>query len=164
LPPKLTVTAIRGGEGYSIVPDRCNLLVDVRLTPAFPTTAAEGLLARLTADVDRTWPTARATTIAPAESWPAYRLPARSALVEALATAASAEGGQPVEPKVTGPSNIGNYLAALGIEATCGYGVSYRNLHATDECIDVRTVAPVHRAYRAACRSFLGDWRGSPVR
>jgi len=33
LPGRLTVTAISGGEGYSVVPDLCVVNVDVRLTP-----------------------------------------------------------------------------------------------------------------------------------
>jgi acetylornithine deacetylase/succinyl-diaminopimelate desuccinylase-like protein len=37
LPAKLTVTAISGGEGYSMVPDLCTVNVDVRLTPALMT-------------------------------------------------------------------------------------------------------------------------------
>nr|WP_322778752.1 hypothetical protein [Frankia sp. Cas4] len=29
-----------------------------------------------------------------------------------------------------GPSNIGNYLAGLGIPATAGFGVAYEGMHA----------------------------------
>ena len=39
IPPKLTVTAITGGQGYSIVPDICTVGVDVRLTTKFNETA-----------------------------------------------------------------------------------------------------------------------------
>ncbi|MFJ6438749.1 M20 family metallopeptidase [Streptomyces sp. NPDC091416] len=35
LPAKLSVTAIRGGEGFSVTADRCELNVDVRTTPGF---------------------------------------------------------------------------------------------------------------------------------
>ncbi|MGH9009518.1 MAG: M20 family metallopeptidase, partial [Acidimicrobiia bacterium] len=31
--PKITVTGISGGDGYSIVPDRCTVSLDIRLTP-----------------------------------------------------------------------------------------------------------------------------------
>ena len=40
LPARLTVTAISGGEGYSVVPDLCVVNVDVRLTPRFDSQAA----------------------------------------------------------------------------------------------------------------------------
>ena len=38
LPPKLTVTSVRGGEGFSVVPDRCEVGVDIRTTPTFDAT------------------------------------------------------------------------------------------------------------------------------
>jgi succinyl-diaminopimelate desuccinylase len=42
--------------------------------------------------------------------------------------------------KVAGPSNIGNYLAKLGIPATAGLGVVYHGLHGTDERIELASV------------------------
>jgi succinyl-diaminopimelate desuccinylase len=35
LPPKLSVTSCHGGQGFSVVPDLCELGVDIRTTPAF---------------------------------------------------------------------------------------------------------------------------------
>ena len=42
--PKLTVTAISGGDGYTSIPDTCSLRVDVRLTPSFGAGAAEEIV------------------------------------------------------------------------------------------------------------------------
>ena len=44
LPARLTVTAISGGEGYSMVPDLCTVNVDIRLTPRWMIAAAAALL------------------------------------------------------------------------------------------------------------------------
>ncbi len=33
LPGKVTVTAIEGGQGYSVTPDLCTLNIDIRTTP-----------------------------------------------------------------------------------------------------------------------------------
>ena len=91
-----------------------------------------------------------------AETWPAYQLDAGTPLVAALTTAAATMGGHgPVRTRVVGPSNIGNYLAALGIDATAGFGVRYRNLHAANECIDLSTVPMVFAAYREAVTALL---------
>ena len=49
LPPRLTVTEVAGGSGYSAVPDLCTLKVDIRLTTAWDAAAAETLL--------HSWPT-----------------------------------------------------------------------------------------------------------
>jgi succinyl-diaminopimelate desuccinylase len=56
---------------------------------------------------------------------------------------------------VVGPSNIGNFLAQFGIEATAGFGVSYRNLHAADEAAEVASIGPVYDTYREALQTLL---------
>ena len=63
LPARLTVTAISGGEGYSMVPDLCSVNVDVRLTPALEDRAAAALLREAAASVDAAWPGTPPTTI-----------------------------------------------------------------------------------------------------
>lgn len=155
LPPQLTITAVHGGQGFTIVPDRCEVGVDVRLTPTFDAAAAGELVAAAVADADRRWPTGRSTTVAVAESWPAYRLPPDSPLAATLRGAAARAMGRPVGQKLSGPSNIGNYLAALGIPATAGFGVGYRALHGTDERIQLTTLPGVLQAYQDAVLALL---------
>jgi succinyl-diaminopimelate desuccinylase len=153
-PPKLTVTAIGGGEGYSVVPDVCRLNVDVRLTPSFDADAAEAVVRRAVADVDGRWPGTRETAVAIEQRWPPFRLRDDCRLSRALLDAAG-EVGLHAEPKVAGPSNIGNYLVSLGIDATAGFGVEYQNLHATDEGIRLDTIPAVQAAYHLAVLRLL---------
>jgi succinyl-diaminopimelate desuccinylase len=155
LAPKLTVTAVHGGEGYSIVPDRCTVNVDVRLTPSFDRDAAARLLEAVVAETDRSLPTAAATTIGYATSWPAFRLDDDVPIVVALRQAAARHLGQAPACQVAGPSNIGNYLASLGIPATAGFGVAYRNLHGTDECVEVATIPTKQAVYHEAVLALL---------
>lgn len=157
LAPKLAVTEVRGGDGYAVIPDRCTLLVDVRLTPTFSAEDAQRLLGQVRDAADEQFATRGPTTIRVVGGWPAYRLAARSPLAAALIRAAAHELGQPVNARVAGPSNIANYLAALGVPATCGFGVRYRNLHATDECIDLTSLLPTYRTYRRASHDFLAS-------
>ena len=58
--------------------------------------------------------------------------------------------GRQVPLAVCGPSNVGNHLASCGIEATCGFGVTDKNLHAPNECIEVSTIKVVYEIYRDA--------------
>jgi len=60
-----------------------------------------------------------------------------------------------VEPKVAGPSNIGNFLAAEGIPATAGVGPSYQGLHGVDESVDLSGLPAVQVAYHHAVLSLL---------
>jgi succinyl-diaminopimelate desuccinylase len=56
---------------------------------------------------------------------------------------------------VVGPSNIGNYLAGLGVPALCGFGVRGEGVHASDERVDLASIAPVWRIYRGALQRLL---------
>ena len=155
LSPRLTVTAVRGGEGFSTVPDHCDVWVDVRLTPAFDAAAAERLVRGSAAEVDQHWPTAHATEVEAEESWPAYRLLPDAPVAAALLQAAGRHLDRPPKPKIAGPSNIGNYLASHGIPTTAGFGVAYAGLHGTDERIDLATVPFVQAAYHDAVLELL---------
>jgi succinyl-diaminopimelate desuccinylase len=142
MPPRLTVTEVAGGSAYSNVPDLCTLNVDVRLTPAFDTAAAETLLRSLAEEVDAAWPDTRRTLIKLTTRWPAYQLPDDSPLKTALLAAAHQAGLSPAA-KIAGPANIGNYLAGLGIPATAGFGVDHQGLHGTDERIRIGSIPPI---------------------
>ncbi|UED88326.1 M20/M25/M40 family metallo-hydrolase [Streptomyces profundus] len=160
LPPKLTVTAISGGEGYSVTPDLCTLSIDIRTTPTFDATAATELLAQSASDIDKEWPGTPPTLLQHHQTWPPYALPPTSPLRTALIDAAGAHGLR-VRPKVAGPSNIGNYLAGLAIPATAGFGVTYQGLHATDERIQTDTIPAVQATYHTALEHLLGTPSGA---
>jgi succinyl-diaminopimelate desuccinylase len=152
--PSLTVTAISGGDSWTVVPDTCSIKVDMRLTPAFGAETAGAVLREAVDDVDREWPTVKPTSIEFQESWPAYTLPESSAVAGALVDAARRQGVS-VRRAAVGPSNIGNYLAALGIEATAGFGARQKGLHGLDECVDVSCLAPVGAVYEDAVMHLL---------
>lgn len=154
LPAKLTVTAMTGGQGYSVTPDLCTLNVDVRTTPTYTSDHAGRLLAQLVTHVDDQWPGTRPTLIQADTSWPAYALDQSSQLRTALLDAAHTVGIA-LEAKIAGPSNIGNYLAGLGIPATAGFGVDHIGLHATNERIRLDTIPTVQAVYHAAVLALL---------
>ena len=154
--PKLTVTKMSGGKGFSVVPDECRILVDVRLTNTFDASSAAGLIADAVRAVDLRFPSSRPTLVKDRGSWPPYVLPPSSPVAVALQKAASSVLRRELPRVVCGPSNIGNYLASIGIEATCGFGVRNRNFHGIDECIEIATIEPVYRVYRMAVNHLFG--------
>ncbi|KUM73297.1 M20 family metallopeptidase [Streptomyces curacoi] len=155
LPPKLTVTSCHGGQGFSVVPGRCELGVDLRTTPAFDARAAERLVREAVRELDLRVPAPRATTLTPVASWPPYRLAEDQQPAAALLAAAAREGLS-VRPKTAGPSNIGNLLAGEGIPATAGFGVRCEGLHGVDERARLGDLPAVHAVYRRAALSLLG--------
>ncbi|MDO0917434.1 M20/M25/M40 family metallo-hydrolase [Streptomyces sp. DT2A-34] len=156
LPPKLTVTSCHGGQGFSVVPDLCELGVDIRTTAAFDADAAEQLVRAAVGELDVRVPAPRPTTITPVAAWPPYRLVKDQQPAAALLDAAAREG-LAVRPKIAGPSNIGNLLAGEGIPATAGFGVRYEGLHGVDEQAFLEDLPAVHAVYRRAVLSLLGS-------
>lgn len=158
LGPKVSATAVHGGDGFSTIPEECFVLIDIRLTPSFDCTLATAFLNEVVADLDNDYPTRRLSSISFEESWPAYKLADTSLLLRALQEAAQQTTGRDVPAVVGGPSNIGNYLATWGVEATCGFGVSYRNIHAPNEAIEISTIPMVYQTYFFAVeRLIAGD-------
>lgn len=155
LPPQLTVTAIEGGAGFSTVPDLCRVLVDVRLTPRFTAAAAGRALLELVKRFDEESSQCPATKIEWQRGWPAYRVADSHPMVRALRSAAEREFQRTIAPAVVGPSNIGNYLKTMQVPAISGFGVTYRGIHALDECIELASIEPVYRAYRSALSGLL---------
>ncbi|GAA2931194.1 succinyl-diaminopimelate desuccinylase [Streptomyces violaceus] len=153
LPPKLSVTAIHGGEGFSVAADRCDLNVDVRTTPAFDAHDAETLVRKAAAELDAELPGPVPTRVTSVASWPPFQLQPHEQPAAALMDAA-ASMGLAVRAKTAGPSNIGNLLAgqAGGIPSTAGFGVPYEGLHGIDERASLAELPQVYAVYhRAVC-------------
>lgn len=155
LSPTLTVTGVSGGNGFSMVPDNCQVMVDVRLTPSFAADDARELLTGVVDDIDDRRPGRARAHIEEAESWPAYRLGETSDVASALLSAARRHHDAGTPARICGPSNIGNFLFANGIDATCGFGVSYTGLHAPNEGLQIQSIPIVYRVYRDALRKLL---------
>jgi succinyl-diaminopimelate desuccinylase len=155
LPPRISVTAVEGGDGFSVVPDLCMLNVDARLTPQFGFDSARAVLASLVRDLDRRAPAIRPTETTWSEGWPAYQLDTGLPFVAALREAARSVLGHDVPVGVVGPSSVANYLSTRGVPATNGFGVTYENIHATNERIALDSLEPVTEVYCRTLRSLL---------
>ncbi|GGU16214.1 M20 family metallopeptidase [Streptomyces coeruleorubidus] len=155
LPPKLTVTFCHGGEGFSVVPDLCEVGVDIRTTPGFGARAAEALVRAAVSELDERSPAPRSTEVTAVAAWPSYRLAEDEQPAAALLAAAAGEGLR-VRAKTAGPSNIGNLLAGEGIPATAGFGLPYEGLHGVDERVHLADLPVVHAVYRRAVLGLLG--------
>lgn len=154
LPPKVTVTAIHGGQGFTVTADRCEVNVDVRTTPAFDGTDAETLVRKAVAELDAELPGPAPTHVERVVTWPPFRLRSHEQPAAALLAAASGLGLK-VAAKTAGPSNIGNLLAGEGIPATAGFGVPYEGLHGIDERAHLAELPRVHAIYHRAVLGLM---------
>ncbi|MFI1869391.1 M20 family metallopeptidase [Streptomyces jumonjinensis] len=155
LPPKLSVTTFHGGEGFSVIPDRCDLNIDVRTTPGFGAHDAETLVRKIAAELDADLPGPRPTEVTPVVAWPPFRL-AEDEQPAAALLGAAAGAGLTVRAKTAGPSNIGNLLAGEGIPGvTAGFGVPYEGLHGIDERAHLAELPTVYAVYHRAVLDLL---------
>lgn len=145
--PKVTITAINGGTGFSQVPDKVDISVDMRLTPAFDKKVADRWLRNITENFDQLNSSSPTTVINFHESWPSYALSQSTPAVATLRQQAEKAFKRPVKLSVCGPSNIGNLLAAHNIPAICGFGVDYTDIHAPNEKSRISTIKPVFKTY-----------------
>lgn len=155
--PKVSVTETSGGEGFSVVPDSSRCKVDFRLTPGVDESVARRWLLSVIAKIDEDYPGPKSTSTEWKESWPAYRVPESSPLVKEFLDTVEEVFHRRIPAVVSGPSNIGNYLATLGIPTLSGFGVSYSNIHATDESVEIETIDPVYRVYQGVVRKLLNS-------
>lgn len=155
--PKLTVTGISGGDSFSVVPRSATISVDMRLTPSFNEAAADRHIRRIVAENDRKngVPIQRTTQVVKAGSEPPFLTPENAELRVALREAIAEITGKRVPELVAGPSNIGNFMAAQGIEVTAGYGVAAKGVHAADEQANLRKLPKVYDVYKKAMGRLL---------
>ena len=151
LTPQLTITGIQGGaQTFTQVPDLCEIRLDVRLTPSFALETARRTIEAVVASFDNESPQTLASETEWLGGWPPYQLSSSHRLVMAMRGASRDELGVEVPTAVVGPSNIGNYLASLGVPALCGFGVKAEGIHAADERVALDSIDPVYRVYRNA--------------
>jgi succinyl-diaminopimelate desuccinylase len=156
LGPRASVTWVRtGARAYALTPSKIECGLDIRLTPAFDRPAAEAFIQRLLADIARDIGDAHPCTLGPVNCWPAFRTPDDALLPRLLQSAAQQVLGYAPEFSVSGPSNIGNYLAQHGTQVVAGFGVEYRRIHGPDECVKLDSIPGIRDSYALAVQRFL---------
>ena len=140
--------------------DVTELGFDIRTTPAFTAADAEALVKQAIADLDRDYPGPQPTTMQVHSTWPHFKTAPDHPMVRHLQHAANqhmpAARTRPISLQLTGPSNVGNYLAQYGISATSGFGLEGRSVHADNERVKIASIAPAYRSYRDGVAGMLG--------
>lgn len=152
--PKVTVTAIDGGQGYSQIPDKITVNLDMRLTPDFDKNAADMWLRDIIKNFENANDQNKGINISYAESWPSYALDKDHVAVKALHENAERELNHLVTLRICGPSNIGNYLADKNIPALCGFGVEAQNIHAPNENIRISSIEAAYNSYYKTAKTL----------
>jgi succinyl-diaminopimelate desuccinylase len=149
--PQWTVIGLKSGGDWGRIPQKAELLLDVRLTEKFTKSQAQAKLKGLFERME----CRQQVIVEDIMGAPAYALPAWDPVVETLQRHAKQLGLNDVENRVCGPSNVGNFFAQLGASFTCGWGPRYKNLHAPNEAVCVEDLPTVFEVYHRAVRELV---------
>jgi len=129
-------TIISGGTSINIVPDQCEALVDIRLTPEFDREGLEVILDAAIARVCGRRPSLKLEYQLLNDA-SAVLTDENAAIVHVLdATTRDVTGIEPVRV-VAGPANEGYLLVERGIPTICGFGPTGENAHAANEYVEI---------------------------
>lgn len=149
-------TIVRGGHMASMVPARCEALVDLRLLPGQDTAS---LLQEMRAMADQTCAQRPGLTIdlTPDVDLPAVAISPETPLVRSLARWTERLAG--IQPTIAGagPANEGYLLIRAGIPTVCGFGPPGGNAHAADEYVEVDGLLTAAKIYAAAVLDMVHD-------
>jgi acetylornithine deacetylase/succinyl-diaminopimelate desuccinylase-like protein len=146
-------TVINGGVSVNVVPDRCESLIDIRLTPTFDLARIDRLIQECIRETSQ--PRLRfeyeLLNYAPAaisdETAPLFTILER--VIEQV------KGFKP--PRVVaGPANEGYLLIERGIPTACGLGPTGENAHGTDEYVDIQGLVDAAAIFALAAQEMDG--------
>ena len=151
----VTPTILRGGVGPSMVPDRCDAYVDIRLVPDV---SAETVDAAVRAVIDAVMarrPGLRVEYRVDVSAPPTI-IPTDAPVVVALREAATQILGRAPTLTVSGPANESYLLNGYGIP-TCVFGPEGGGAHAADEYVDIDSIFAVAEVYAATARTLAQE-------
>jgi glutamate carboxypeptidase len=135
----INVGVIHGGTRPNVVPERCELEVDVRATSRANLQAAEDEIGRLLGTL--AVPDTTATMARMHHWWPMEKLERSGLLVEVARTLAGRLGFE-LADATTGGASDANTTAGLGVPTLDGLGPIGGLDHSPDEYLEVDSIAP----------------------
>lgn len=153
--PRLTVAQVQGGAAINVVPESCEIRVDIRLVPG---QSRETVLAEIEAQLAQTLgaeTVAERVRIEAYQYEPAYASPPDAEIVQTLKANAEAELGRSIALIASGPSNIGNVVGNRSIDTINGFGATGKGVHAANEYVEVASLLPVAKIYLKTVLDYL---------
>jgi acetylornithine deacetylase/succinyl-diaminopimelate desuccinylase-like protein len=128
-------TVVQGGVSINIVPDHCEALVDIRITPEFDLASVERLLEDCILRIAQERLTFHSELLNYA---PAAISDERAAIFSILEAVIQEVKSIVPERVVAGPANEGYLLIERGIPTVCGLGPAGANAHAPNEYVEIQ--------------------------
>jgi acetylornithine deacetylase/succinyl-diaminopimelate desuccinylase-like protein len=130
-------TLISGGVSVNIVPDRCEAMVDIRLTPDYDQARIEALIGQSITEVTRPGLQFSYHLL---NHVPAAISDEKAPLFAILDEVIPLIRGRRPDRIVAGPANEGYLLIEHGIPTVCGMGPMGENAHAANEYVEIASL------------------------
>ena len=146
---KLTVSMINGGRAINLVPDECEIKVDIRTTPSSHKT-----LLQLPGKIKEKYPSLDFSVEKMVE-YPPYRINENHEMIKILLEVSQKILRKTPAVSCAGAASIGNLLAMYGIPSICGFGAEFGNAHSYNEWVSTKSVLDMTKIYAIASYSYL---------
>jgi len=152
--PRLTVSQIEGGRAINIVPDGCNIKVDIRLIPSQTKATVMKDIETLLRELKKEDPQFR-VELKPYLYEPPFQTSVNSKIVKILKKNAQEILNKKIKLIASGASNVGNIIGNRGIDTISGFGPDGDNFHSENEFIFINSIIPVAKVYIKTILDFL---------
>ena len=147
-------TIINGGDYASIVPNKANAIVDIRLLPGQEKNIVMEKVVEITEKVKQERPALEIELLTKAEI-PGAAIPIDHPLAVIAQDYTEVIHGQRWEVRGAGPGNEGYMLIGAGIPTLCGFGPIGGNPHAPDEWVDIQSLTRTAVIYAGIISEYL---------
>ncbi|MFH2032769.1 MAG: M20/M25/M40 family metallo-hydrolase [Bacteroidota bacterium] len=147
----LNVSQINGGVAINIVPDKCEVSIDIRLLPA---QTKDEILGTIKSKIDEMKIQYNLEVL---QYEQAYLTDPQNSFVQTLKNSASEVLKKEIPLVASGQGSVGNVVSKLEIPIINAFGVDSDNVHAPNELIDVGTIPKVFEIYKRSLIEFSKD-------
>lgn len=154
--PNLTVSQIEGGRAINIVPDECNIKVDIRLVPSQTKEAVIKEIDALLNKLKKNDPEL-VVKIDPFLYESPFQTSPNNRIIKILKKNAEKILDRKIKISAAGSSGVGNEIGNRRIPTVTGFGVDFNNIHSENEYILLNSILPVTKIYLKTVLDFLKD-------
>jgi succinyl-diaminopimelate desuccinylase len=153
----ITPTLVSGGAGPSIIPNRYEAIIDIRMVPSISKEFVDREIVKVIDEIKEERAPLK-IDLSQEIYLPPTIIPEDSRVVRALRASAQEIIGLSPKITVSGPANESYLLNQFGIP-TCTFGPVGENAHAVDEYVEIESIFQVAHVYAATALQLSEDAR-----
>lgn len=151
---KITISMIKSGTSINVVPDLCEISIDIRTVPSQTMQQVEEIIKELLETQRKK--AGLMYELEKINGEDAFITDKEDRLVTLFHQNADEVFNKKLKTGVCGPANDGNVIAnTLHIPVLCGFGCRFENLHGANECVYIEDIIPSTYTYMKTIQDFL---------